>query len=161
MLRTLVILMLATLTHSQQCSPDTCTPTWTDQYAGIWGEALIVSFVSITSPDSYFGCSEDILTEQSVQLVEGLLFAVDVFNQNSGPWTGVPSLAGKLGILVFNDCQNPLHAEQLLIRWVTKQVQLKDDQGRLYDPDKVHMIYLKLLNSLTYLIYLDCLYFSV
>lgn len=134
-------------------------------FAGVWGEFLIVSSISTSKRGTdAFGCSDEALREESVQILEAMIFALDVFNKGEGPWetSDFPSglyLSGKLGLIAFNDCESPLRAEQLLSNWFTKQVQLKDNRGRLYDPDKVPMLLLFYLNITCFFLFFSPLIF--
>ena len=115
-------------------------------FAAIKGDFLIAIFFTATNTgDTAFGCSDEILITESMDVLESMLYAVDVFNgalNHSANifLNGRPPISGKLGIIAFNDCRNPLYAAQLLSNWLTKKIELRDDAGKLYDPDTVNMI---------------------
>lgn len=128
---------LPSLTCQEHC--ETCVaPQSKVPFAGIWGEYLIVAAAPVHSAGEGFSCG-NIRDSQSVEDVEAMLFAMDTFNNNTGPWAASPSLAGKLGILIFDSCTNPLHAGYTLTQWLNGILPLYDSAGRLFDPSKVNI----------------------
>ena len=107
------------------------------QYASIWGENLIVALVPVHKPGpTAFSCG-DMRDRQTIEDIEALLFGIEAFNNNTGPWNGRPILSGHLGILIFDSCQNPLQATHILSQWFSGSIKIHDAQGRFFNPNTV------------------------
>ena len=109
-------------------------------FASIWGENLIVAFVPVHKQGAgSFTCGE-MRDRQTIEDVEALLYGIEKFNNNTGPWNSNPVLAGHLGILVFDSCQNSVRAANILLQWLSGSLKVHERQGQYFDPKSVSSI---------------------
>ncbi len=106
-------------------------------FAYIHGEFLLAAFFPVHFKSSnILNCSEKMRPGETIELLEPALYSVDVFNNPKGMFKDSP-ISGKLGIVIFDTCQNPIHAANTLANFQTGLIQLKDPHGNIYPPSKL------------------------